>query len=260
MLDTGIEAEHPLGVLPQGFIAERHRLIVVCGRIFGFADPDDSAAAVPAIGREEFCPEGIRRGQGHAVKRGVLRTHPVVLLSPVLQIISVSVTHELLPFGGHLSRSGYEVIFGAEVVGIISPVDAPDIIQKAFERFPGAVIIEHRRKSLVQLMESLHAGENEVGALESAAQGLGHRSALERGVENSGMGVDKLADLRVGENLDGELRSGIVVCRSHHAVEQCRELLAYFDLALFAPGHEHLRHIREQTGVAIMQPHIVGGA
>ncbi|WP_300898725.1 hypothetical protein [uncultured Duncaniella sp.] len=52
-------------------------------------------------------------------------------------------------------------------------------------------------------MKCLHAGEYEIGALQSPAHSLRHGSPLKGTVKNPGMGINELPHLRVGENFNG---------------------------------------------------------
>ena len=86
-------------------------------------------------------------------------THLFVSLSAVLQIVSVAVLHEALPLGSHVSRGLAEVIFRTEVVLVVGTVYPLNIIQKLFEWFSIAILVDERRERLIEFVERLHAGE-----------------------------------------------------------------------------------------------------
>ena len=56
------------------------------------------------------------------------------------EIITVTILHKFLPFGSHLSRSLNEVVFGTQVVAVVSLINLSNIIQKAFEGLSIAVL------------------------------------------------------------------------------------------------------------------------
>ena len=72
----------------------------------------------------------------------MFRTHLVIALGAVLEIVAVAVAHELFPSSCHLSRGTYEVVLGPEVVGVICRVNALNIVQKLFKRLSIAILIE----------------------------------------------------------------------------------------------------------------------
>ncbi len=219
-LFTGIESEYTLCVALQGFVTEAHGLIVRCGGIFGFAYLYYSTSAIPAVRRIKFFPERVGRRQRHAVERGVFRAYLVIALRAILEIVSVAVAHERLPFAGHFSGRGHEIIFSAEVIGIICAVDMLNVIQKPFKRLSIAVLIKQRRKCLVQLMKRLHTGEYIVGSCEPPAHSLRHTDFLESRVKSRSVGADKLLHGRVSDNLDTELRPFLLEKRTHHPFEK----------------------------------------
>ena len=150
----------------------------------------------------------------------MLGTDLIVLLGTVLEIVAVAVLHEPLPFSGHLGGSGHEVVFGTEIVGIIGLVDAPDIVEETFERLSNAILIKKGRESLVELMESLDAGEDPVGAMEAPAHGVGHLHLLKGGIEEGSMGINELTDMGIGKQIDGQLRTSGIIGGLHHAPEE----------------------------------------
>ena len=132
----------------------------------------------------------------------MFRTHPAVAGRAVLEVIPVTVLHEALPLVGHLGRCLYEIVLGPQVVGVIGFVDSSNVAQKLFERLSIAILVEERRKCLVQFVESLHAGEDVVGALQPLAHKVGHRYLPERRVESPGVCLDELLRLRLGQYAD----------------------------------------------------------
>ena len=72
--------------------------------------------------------------------RGVFRAHLTIIGRSVLEIITVTILHKFLPFGSHLSRSLNEVVFGTQVVAVVSLINLSNIIQKAFEGLSIAVL------------------------------------------------------------------------------------------------------------------------
>ena len=71
--------EDALRVLARGELAERHCLVVGCGRIFGFADLYDGASAVPSVRRVVFLPEGGCDGERDTVEGSVFGPDAVVV-------------------------------------------------------------------------------------------------------------------------------------------------------------------------------------
>ena len=70
----------------------------------------------------------------------------------VLEVVAVSVLHEVLPLGGHVCRSLAEVIFRAEVVLVVGTVYPLNVIPKLLERFSIPVLIDEGRECLVEFM------------------------------------------------------------------------------------------------------------
>ena len=93
----------------------------------------------------------------------MFRTHLFVSLSAVLQIVSVAVLHEALPLGSHVSRGLAEVIFRTKVVLVVGTVYLLNVIQKLFEWFSIAVLVDERRERLIVFVERLDAEEDVVG-------------------------------------------------------------------------------------------------
>lgn len=75
-----------------------------------------------------------------------------------------------------------------QIVGIVGVVDLPDIVQEAFERLFIAILIEHGRESLVELVERLDAREDVVGAGKTLAHLVAHLYLLEAAIKDARMG------------------------------------------------------------------------
>jgi len=78
-------------------------------------------------------------------------THLAIVGSTILEIVAITILLELFPFGCHISRRVDEIVLFTEVVPIVCFVDALNVIQKLFERLSITVVIEERRKGLVEL-------------------------------------------------------------------------------------------------------------
>ena len=91
----------------------------------------------------EFLPERVGLGESDGVEGGMFGAHLVVALGTVLEVVSVAaIAHELFPACGHFGRGADEVVFGPEVVDVVSGIDFLNIVQELFERFSIAVFIE----------------------------------------------------------------------------------------------------------------------
>lgn len=143
---------------------------------------------VPSIRWVIGFPERVAHRERHTIEGSVFRAHLVILGRAVLQVVSVAILAELFPLGRHGGRSLYEVVFGVQIVGIVGVVDLPDIIQEAFERLFIAILIEHGRESLVELVERLDAREDVVGAGKTLAHLVAHLYLLEASIEDARMG------------------------------------------------------------------------
>lgn len=120
----------------------------------------------------------------------MFRAHLVILGRAVLQVVPVAILAELFPLRRHGGRSLYEVVFSVQIVGIVGVVDLLDVIQKAFERLFVAILIEHGRESLVELVERLDAREDVVGAGKPFAHLVAHLYLLEASIKDARMGGD----------------------------------------------------------------------
>ena len=101
LLDAGVEVENAFGVFLCGEFSEGYGFVVGCGGELRFSDLYDGAAAVPAVGRIVFLPEGVGGRERDSVERCVFGTYAVVASRAVLEVVAVSVLHEFLPLGGH---------------------------------------------------------------------------------------------------------------------------------------------------------------
>ena len=88
---------------------------------------------------------------------GMFRANLAIPGRPVLEVVAVPVFCEPFPLGGHSRRSLHKVVLCPEVAPIIGFVNLPDIVQKAFERFSIAVLIQQGGEGFVQFMERLQA-------------------------------------------------------------------------------------------------------
>ena len=79
------------------------------------------------------------------------------------------------------------------VVGAVYPLN---IIQKLFEWFSIAILVDERRERLIEFVERLHAGEYVVRPLKTLAHGIRHFDLLEAGVERVGMCLYELLHFR----------------------------------------------------------------
>ncbi len=67
--------------------------------------------------------------ESDAVEGGMFGAHLVVALGTVLEVVSVAVLHELLfPARGHFGRGADEVVFGPEVVDVVSGIDFLNVV------------------------------------------------------------------------------------------------------------------------------------
>ena len=189
MLAT-VETEDVVSFAVHGFLAPAHGFSVLCGRIFLLAHLRHSTAAVPSIRRVIGFPERVAHGKCHPIEGSVFRAHLVILGRAVLQVVPVAILAELFPLRRHGGRSLYEVVFGVQIVGIVGVVDLLDVIQKAFERLFVAILIEHGRESLVELVERLDAREDVVGAGKPFAHLVAHLYLLEASIKDARMGGD----------------------------------------------------------------------
>lgn len=98
---------------------------------------------------------------------GMLRTHPFVADSSVLEIVFVSVLGKPFPLGCHLGRRHGKVILRPQIVAVVGIVDLSNVVQKRLERFSIAVRIDQCRESLIELMEGLEAGKDVVRSMQS---------------------------------------------------------------------------------------------
>ena len=77
-----------------------------------------------------------------------------------------------------------EVIFRTEVVSVVGAVYPSNIIQKLFERFSIAVLVDERVCCLIEFVERLEAGEDVVRPLKTLSHGIRHGLELESVVKN----------------------------------------------------------------------------
>ena len=153
----------------------------------------------------------------------MFRAHLVILGRAVLQVVSVAVLAELFPLCRHGGRSLYEVVFGVQIVGIVGVVDFLYIVQEAFERLFIAILIEHGRESLVELVERLDAREDVVGAGKTLAHLVAHLYLLEASIKDARMGGNEFLCLVACQDVDVELRSLLTEEALHHLVELTSE-------------------------------------
>ena len=172
-------------------------------------------------------------------------------------MVAVSVLHELLPFSRHFAGCCHKVVLGPEIVPVVGAVDAPHIVQKAFEGLSITVLIEHGRERLVELVERFYAREHVVGLPEAVAHASGHLHLLERGVQNGGVRVDESLRFRALEYGYVQACPLLAVECFHHVVEHAGNLLLH--LLIHAFGECGLM-VFDERGVPLMQPHIVSGA
>lgn len=92
--------------------------------------------------------------------RGVFWAHLAVVGGSVLEVVTVPVLHKTLPAGSHFSRGDHEVVLRTQIVAVVLLVYLSNIVQKAFERFSAAVLVEQGGERLVQLVEGLHSRED----------------------------------------------------------------------------------------------------
>ena len=128
----------------------------------------------------------------------------VVAGGAVLEIVSVAVAGDLLPFGSHGGGGVSKVVLGAEVVLIVGFVDRLNVIQKAFEGLSNAILIEQGGEGLIELVESLDAGEDVVGVGKAPTHGVAHPDVAESAVEDGGMGRDEMLGLAGGKDMNIE--------------------------------------------------------
>ena len=204
LLLSGIEAEEALFVGLQRLLAAVHGLVVWSFGVFGLAYLYGCAAAVPSVRRIVGGPEGVGGRQSDAAEGGVLGADVVVAGGAVLEVVSVAVAGDLLPFGSHGGGGVSEVVLGEEIVSVVGSVDLSNVVIKAFEGLTKPVLIEERGEGLIELMEGLDGGEEIIGALQAAAHIGGHLDALEGAVEDGGMGGDEVPGLAGGEDIDVE--------------------------------------------------------
>ena len=146
---------------------------------------------VPSIRRVIGFPERVAHRECHPIEGSVFRAYLVILGRAVLQVVSVAVLAELFPLRRHGGRSLYEVVFGVQIVGIVGVVDFLDVVQEAFERLFIAILIEHGRESLVELVERLDAREDVVGTGKPLAHLVAHLYLLEAAIKDACMGSNE---------------------------------------------------------------------
>ena len=134
----------------------------------------------------------------------MFRAYLVILGRAVLQVVSVAVLAELFPLRRHGGRSLYEVVFGVQIVGIVGVVDLLYIVQEAFERLFIAILIEHGRESLVELVERLDAREDVVGTGKPFAHLVAHLDLLKTIIKHRGVGADKLLYILIAKDVNGK--------------------------------------------------------
>ena len=225
LLLSGIEAEDALFVGLQCLLAAGHGLVMGRFGVFGLAYLDGGAAAVPSVRRIVGGPEGVGGRECDAGEGRMLGADMVVSCGAVLEVVSVSVAGDLLPFGGHGGGGVSEVVLGEEVVSVVGRIDLSNVVIKAFEGLTKPVLIEERGEGLMELMEGLDGGEEIIGALEAAAHIGGHLDALEGAVEDIGMGRDEVLRFAGGEDIDVEDSTLLPEERGHEAAEGSGEAL-----------------------------------
>lgn len=94
----------------------------------------------------------------------------------VLQVITVAVLLEVVPFCRHLRRSDGMVVFRVQVVVVVLLVYALYIGQKVIERLDVALIREHRQPHFPQGVERLEARKDKGVVFESVAECFGIHS------------------------------------------------------------------------------------
>ena len=72
--------------------------------------------------------------------------------------------------------------------------------------------------------------------------------------------IDELTDLRRREDVYGQLCSFGLINSLHHAIKQDRQLFPDLILTLLATGHEDIGRVRQDPGITLVEPLIVGGA
>ena len=202
--DAGVEAEESFGVALEGFAGAGHGLVVWSFGVFILAYLNGCAPAVPAVGRIVGGPEGVGGRECDSGEGRMLGAHMVVAGGAVLEVIAVAVAGDLLPFGGHGGGGVSKVVLGAQVVLIVGFVDRLNVIQKAFEGLSNAILIEQGGEGLIELVESLDAGEDVVGLLKSGAHGVAHPDLTESAVEDVGVSRNEVLRLAGGKDMNVE--------------------------------------------------------
>ena len=105
---------------------------------------------------------------------GVFGAYIAVIGRSVLEVVTVPVFHKTLPAGSHFSRGDDEVVLRTQIVVVVLLVYLSNIVQKAFERFSAAVLVEQGRERIVLFAEGFHSGEDIVRPLETLAHGIRH--------------------------------------------------------------------------------------
>jgi hypothetical protein len=186
----------------------------------------------------------------------------VVADSAVLEVVAVAVGGELLPLGSHLGGGVGEVVLGAEVLGVVGPVDGTNVVQKLFEGLATTVGIDEGGEGFVELVEGLEAGEDEVGGLQLTAHIVGHGDLTESTVEGVGVGADEVLNLVGAEDGDGEGGALLAEEGTHHGVKLGGELTVEVGGEVLIPGggEAQLSIGGEETAIAAMEPCIVSRA
>jgi len=92
------------------------------------------AAAVPAVRRQIIVTERIGRRPRDIVECGVFGAYPLITGGAVLEIVTVAVGHEIMPFDSHLQNVDCMVVFGIKTVGVVPAADGLDIAPEHLER------------------------------------------------------------------------------------------------------------------------------
>ena len=163
-------------------------------------------------------------------------TYLAILGGTVLQVVLIAILSELLPLCSHGGRSLYEVVFCMQIVGVVGVVDLLNVIQKAFERLFITILIEHGRKSLVELVECLDTREDVVGTSKTLAHLVAHLYFLKTSVKDTRMGGDEFLRLVACQDIDVELRSLLAEETLHHLIELASEFR--FNLLPLLIAHE----------------------
>ncbi|GFI33652.1 hypothetical protein IMSAGC014_00135 [Bacteroidaceae bacterium] len=100
--------------------------------------------------------------------------HLVVARRAVLQVVTVAVLLEVVPFGRHLRRPERVVVFRVQVIVVVLRIYLLYVRQELPERFDVALFREHGQPHFTQRVERLKSRKHKSVVFEGVTYGVGH--------------------------------------------------------------------------------------